>query len=146
MPSLALIREPGHDYGAPINQHDTGYKYLLSNKATFLQSLRSFIQADWVEELRLENISLVQKSFILHDFRHQEADLVYRIRLADEDIYFYMLLELQSTVDPMMPFRLLMYMVEIWRNFIFNESKSSIRARVTLPVIVPCVLYNGKNK
>ena len=68
--------------------------------------------------------------------------MVYKLRLAGQDVYFYLLLELQSTVDSMMPFRLLMYMVEIWRHYWFNEVGG--KGSFSLPVIVPCVLYNGK--
>jgi len=109
--SLALVREPGQDYDAPGHKHDTGYKYLLSRKATFVQFLRTFIAADWVKDVDVEDVTLIPRSFILQDFRHQEADMVYKLRLAGQDVYFYLLLELQSTVDSLMPFRLLMYMV-----------------------------------
>ena len=142
----ALVLEPGRNYEAPSNKHDTGYKYLLANKATFLQFLQSFVKSDWVKGLHADDITLVPKSFILQDFSHQEADLVYQIRLADKDIIFYLLLELQSTVDQMMPFRLLMYMVEMWRNYLFNEGQRLPRGKLELPVIVPCVLYNGSNQ
>lgn len=140
--SLALVREPGQDYDAPGNKHDTGYKYLLSRKATFVQFLRTFIAADWVKDVDVEDVTLIPRSFILQDFCHQEADMVYKLRLAGQDVYFYLLLELQSTVDSMMPFRLLMYMVEIWRHYWFNEVGG--KGSFSLPAIVPCVLYNGK--
>ena len=113
--SLALVREPDQEYAVPSNKHDTGYKYLLANKSTFLQFLQTFVKAEWVKGIQAKDVMLIPKSFILQDFRHQEADLIYRLRLAEQDVYFYLLLELQSTVDQMMPFRLLMYMVEIWR-------------------------------
>ena len=58
---------------------------------------------------------------------------------------FYVLLELQSTVDHLMPFRLLLYMVEIWRD-IYNNTPAGERERkgFRLPAIVPAVLYNGR--
>jgi len=146
MSSLAMVRDPKRDYTAPSNKHDTGYKYLLANKATFLQFLRTFIEADWVDDVTEGRISRVPKSFILQDFSQREADLVYKIRLADKDIVFYILMELQSTVDTAMPFRLLMYMVEIWRDYVLNESQHLPGGKFKLPVIVPCVLYNGRNR
>ncbi len=39
--------------------------------------------------------------------------MVYRISLGDRDVIFYLLIELQSRVDFLMPYRLLLYMVEI---------------------------------
>lgn len=144
--SLALVREPGRKYYAPLNKHDTGYKYLLSNEAIFLQLLRSFVREKWVQDIDEESIIRMPNSFILPDFRHQEADLVYRLRSGNQDIFFFLLLELQSTVDVTMPFRLLMYMVEIWHNYWFNLRRHRTENGFRLPVIVPCVLYNGKSR
>lgn len=80
----------------------------------------------------------------MQDFRDKEADIVYRLRLRDTEIIFYVLLELQSTVDHTMPFRLLQYMVEIWRD-IYNNApeKEKNQKRFRLPAIIPAVLYNG---
>jgi hypothetical protein len=35
----------------------------------------------------------------LNDFQEREADIIYKARINGLDIYFYILLELQSTVD-----------------------------------------------
>lgn len=86
----------------------------------------------------------IDKSFILSDFKEKEADLVYRVRLNGKDIVFYLLLELQSSVDFRMPYRLLQYMLEIWRTVLKDTDKNAVRRKgFRLPVIVPCVLYNG---
>ncbi|WP_245561231.1 Rpn family recombination-promoting nuclease/putative transposase [Desulfoscipio gibsoniae] len=67
------------------------------------------------------------------------------MRLGGTEIIFYILLELQSTVDHTMPFRLLQYMVEIWRDIYKNTPKKEWRRKnFKLPPIVPAVLYNGK--
>lgn len=127
------------------NTHDKGYKYLLSIKRLFVQLLRSFIQQGWAQKIAPEDVELVDKSFILPDFKDKEADLVYKVKLDGNDIYFY-LLELQSTVDFQMPYRLLLYMVEIWRTVLKDtETKEAERKDFKLPVIVPCVLYNGND-
>ena len=56
-------------------------------------------------------------------------------------------MELQSTVDYLIPYRLLLYMTEIWRDIFKNVSeKEAKRKSFRLPVIVPMVLYNGKRK
>ncbi len=78
--------------------HDTGYKYLLSSKKAFLQLLRSFVQAGWAEGVDEASLIRVDKSFILQDFKNKEADLVYRAKLKDKEVIFYVLMELQSTV------------------------------------------------
>lgn len=127
--------------------HDKGFRALLQSRKAFMQLLRYFVGADWVNRIDEQSLLRVDKSFILQDFAGKEADIVYLCRLGGQDVFFYVLLELQSTVDQQMPWRLLQYMTEIWRSWL-NDKESGIKRRVgfRLPPIVPVVLYNGKNK
>jgi hypothetical protein len=130
----------------PHHPHDKGYKQLLSNKKIFLELIKTFVQEDWVNEIEEDELLLVDKSFVLEDFSEKEADMVYRLRTKEKDVIFYVLLELQSTVDFLMPFRLLQYMVQIWRETYNNTQKEERdRKDFRLPAIVSAVLYNGKN-
>ena len=125
--------------------HDTGYKYLLSSKKAFIKLVRSFIKAGWAEQIDQASLVRIDKSFILQDFRNKEADVVYRAQMKDRDVIFYVLLELQSRVDYLIPYRLLLYMTEVWRDlFRSTTKKEAERKNFSLPVIVPIVLYNSK--
>lgn len=131
----------------PHQPHDKRYKYLLSSKKVFMDLLRSFVKQKWVEQVDESTIIKVDKSYILQDFADKEADLVYRVRLKEQEVIFYVLLEMQSSVDFQMPFRLLSYMIEIWRDLLKNTEKNeAARKDFRLPVIVPIVLYNGKQE
>lgn len=126
------------------NPHDTGYKYLLSTKRVFVQLLKSFIKEGWVDMINESTIVKIDKSYILQDFNQKEADIVYRVDIKGQEVIFYILMELQSTVDFQMPYRLLLYMVEIWRDILKNtKQEESWQKEFRLPVIVPIVLYNG---
>ncbi|QDR81680.1 Rpn family recombination-promoting nuclease/putative transposase [Sporomusa termitida] len=133
-----------HTSNTSHHAHDKGYKQLLSNKRTFLALLKTFVREEWTADLREENLVRVEKSYILQDFTEKEADIVYEMKTGSNNIIFYCLLELQSTVDYLMPFRLLLYMTEIWRNS-FNNIPSQEREKkdYRLPAIIPIVLYNG---
>ena len=116
--------------------HDKGYKQLLSNKKTFLELIRTFVREDWVSDINENDLILVDKSYILQDFSEKEADIVYRLKTREGDVIFYVLLELQSTVDYPMPFRLLLYQAEIWRDIYNNTPKDERERRdFRLPVI-----------
>ena len=83
----------------------------------------------------------------MQDFKDKEADVVYRAQLKDQEVIFYVLMELQSTVDYLIPYRLLLYMTEIWRDIFKNVSEKEVKRKsFRLPVIVPMVLYNGDAK
>ncbi|MGI6649373.1 MAG: Rpn family recombination-promoting nuclease/putative transposase [Bacillota bacterium] len=128
------------------HQHDKGYRQLLANKKTFLQLIKSFVKEPWVENINEEALVKLDRSFVLKDFTDKEADIVYRLKTNDKDIFFYILLELQSSVDFLMPFRLLVYMVQLWLHVYQNTDKDErVRKDYRLPVIIPAVLYNGAN-
>jgi predicted transposase/invertase (TIGR01784 family) len=126
---------------------DKGYKQLLANKQTFRELLQTFVGEDWAQEIAEQDLILINKSYILQDFSDKEADIIYKLRLRESEVIFYVLLELQSTVDQTMPFRLLQYMVEIWRDIYQNTPARERRRKVfRLPAIIPAVLYNGERK
>ena len=129
------------------NIHDKTYKDLFSNKETFLNLIQSFVSDTWGKKLTKDNLVLVNKSYILSDYEEQESDIVYKANFNGNDVYFYVLLEFQSSVDFRMPIRLLLYMIEIWREKLKNTKLNEFKRKsFRLPAIVPIVLYNGKNK
>lgn len=128
------------------HQHDTAYKFLLSSKKLFAELLRSFINRNWAYDIKEEHVEQIPHSFVLQDFKKQEADIIYRVDLDGQDVLFYILVELQSTVDYRMPYRLLQYQLEIWRYWLDGKKhRMKNRKSFYLPPIIPIVLYNGKN-
>lgn len=128
------------------NVHDVGYKAILSNKKTFVELLKTFVKKDWANQVDESNLVRIDHSYVLQDFSEKESDIVYKLKISDSEVIFYCLLELQSSVDFMMPFRLLLYMTEIWRDILKNtEKKQTERKEFRLPAIIPMVLYNGRD-
>jgi hypothetical protein len=127
-------------------KHDKGYKSLLSNNAVFLHFLRKYFAESWIDNISPDDMERVDKSFITEEYKNIDSDLIYKLKINVSDVYFYVLIELQSEVDFTMPFRLLNYMVELL-NVIFKNTKKEVRERkdFRLPAIVPIVLYNGKD-
>ncbi len=136
-----------NERGDQIHQrHDTSYRFAVQQKI-FVELLRSFVHKGWVQDIDEANVQEIPHSFVLQDFKRKEADLVYRVKLNGEDVVFYLLLEMQSKVDFSMPYRLLLYQVEIWRYLLQNEDKAKTRQKsFRLPAIIPIVLYNGRQR
>jgi hypothetical protein len=80
------------------NPNDKGYKYLLSKEKFFLEMLDTFVNAGWVSQIDAQSITRIDHSYILPDFSGREADLVYWLKIKGQEVIFYLLLELQSTV------------------------------------------------
>ncbi len=129
------------------NIHDKSYKTLFSNKDIFLNLIQDFTDHTWSKSIHPENLILVDKSYILSDYEELEADIVYRGKVGDKEVIFYVLLEFQSSIDYSMPIRLLFYMVEIWRDVLKDVKAEAIKKKeFKLPAILPIVTYNGMDK
>jgi predicted transposase/invertase (TIGR01784 family) len=127
--------------------HDKGYKRVLSNRRNFLDLLKYHIAAPWAGKIDEGDLELVNGKFVLKDFRNKEADIVYRAKVDGQTVIFYILLELQSSVDFTMPFRLLLYMAALY-NHLFKQTPEKEREvkGFRLPAVVPMVLYNGESE
>lgn len=128
--------------------HDKGYKRSLSHPKEFLHFLQKYVGADWMMELEVFQLSLCDKEFIDKDYEGREADLVYKVTKRNgEEVYIFILQELQSTVDYTMIFRVLIYVVNnLLRFFLDTDEKVREQKDFKLPVMVPIVFYNGEER
>ena len=122
--------------------HDSGYKRIFSNRTIFQQLMERFVPQPWVAELDFSSCETVDKSFISEHYKETESDLIYKVKVRDENIYIYILMEFQSTAPRFMVVRVLNYITSFYLDYI--ESHSKIKD-LRLPVVFPIVLYNGEN-
>ena len=125
----------------PPNIHDSGYKLLFSNHTIFRQLIETFVDAPWVKEVDFSRCETVDKSFVSDEFRQRESDLIYRVALRGRELYIYVLIEFQSTVDRFMALRVLGYLTSFYLDYIRAQ-----REVQSLPPIFPLVLYNGDRR
>lgn len=123
------------------NVHDSGYKLLFSNRTIFRQLMESFVDQSWVRQLDFSQAEKVEKSFVSEHYKESESDLIYRLPYGEGELYVYILLEFQSTVDRMMALRVLNYVT----NFYMDLSAASQHTG-KLPPVFPIVLYNGDER
>ncbi|MBU3138015.1 Rpn family recombination-promoting nuclease/putative transposase [Clostridium gasigenes] len=76
-----------------------------------------------------------------YNITNKKLSFMIRRYLQDKEVYFYILMELQSKVDYSMPIRVFQYICEIWRDILRNDSKKNIKSKgFKLPAIIPIVL------
>lgn len=124
--------------------HDKSYKDLYSKKEIAIDLFKNFINKEFTKDLKADDLTLVNKSFISSDYEETESDIVYKAKIGGSEAIFYILLEFQSRVDYRMPLRLLFYIVEILREFSKNENHDKNDSNIKIPAVIPIVLYNGK--
>lgn len=116
--------------GITDNPHDKGYKRIFSIKKNFLDFIKKYISHDWMMELTENDLELIDKEFITDQFDTYESDLVYKVNTKEGSVYLFFLFELQSYNDFTMPFRLLVYMVAIWLDYLATMIKINAKEKV----------------
>ncbi len=120
--------------------HDRLFKRTVGNPRHALGVFRSQLPADMVARADWSTLRMEPASFVDEELRERHCDLLYSVAVADRTILLYLLFEHQSGVDPLMPFRVLRYVVRIWDRWLDLEKNKGARA---LPAVVPLVLYHG---
>ena len=125
---------------------DRSAKWLLSNPEN-LRGLLEIIGDDFVASLDFSSVQRVNTTFIADNLREQESDMVFLLPFRDTDeteVMIYILIEHQSTVDPVMGFRLLFYMCQIWDQQRQQWVSKNIPKRAwRFRPIIPVVFYTG---
>jgi predicted transposase YdaD len=123
--------------------HDQSYKLLFSHPEMVADLLRGFVREDWVRRLDFGSLEKVGGSYVADDLREREDDVIWRVRLGDEWLYVYLLIEFQSTVDRHMAVRILAYLGLLYQDLI---RAGQLTGDGRLPPVLPVVLYNGSRR
>jgi predicted transposase/invertase (TIGR01784 family) len=118
--------------------HDSGYKKLFSNKVIFRQLIETFVKEDWVKDVDFDSCQTVDKSFVSDQYKKTESDIIYKLKIKDKEIYIFILIEFQSTVERFMVLRILNYITNFYMDYL--QSSKGVKK---LPAIFPILLYNG---
>jgi hypothetical protein len=106
---------------------------------------------DLIERFDVANAKLLDRSFLLEDWRGRESDLLFEIPFhsADGDlpVLVVVLLEHQSRPDALMPLRMLLYAVLFWeRQWKEYETDHPTGESLKLTPILPIVFHTGKGR
>lgn len=125
------------------NEYDGSYKQFFSHPEMVKSLIRDFVPEKWVRGLDFSTLENVNKSFSCDDIRSRHDDCIWRVKWDDSWVYVYLLIEFQSTVDPWMAVRIMVYTGLLYQDLI----KSKIVGNGDkLPPVFPIVLYNGCNR
>ncbi|WP_297475800.1 Rpn family recombination-promoting nuclease/putative transposase, partial [Ferrovum sp.] len=102
-----------------------------------------FVPDAWLHSLDYKTLERVEGSYITEDFRGRADDIVWRIKLGNEWVYLYLLIEFQSTVDKYMALRMMVYQGLLYQDLI---KQGTVLSDGRLPPVLPIVLYNGSQR
>ena len=120
---------------------DTSYKQLFAHPEMVRDLLLGFVPGTWVRQLDLASFERVSGSYVGDGGQQRHSDMVWKVRLSDEWIYIYLLLEFQSRSDPWMALRMQVYIGLLYQDLV---KRRELPQPGKLPPVCPVVLYNGK--
>lgn len=123
------------------HKHDKIFREILEDKKEVANFINKTLKIESEKSaLKETDIEKYNRKFITHNFKYAEPDIVYRKK--GEDIFF--LIEHQSTIDYSMPYRILMYSLEIMKSML--DEKQLKKKAYKLPMVYPIVIYTGSKK
>jgi len=129
---------------------DRAIRWLLETPEN-LHGLLLAINKEIANRIDYTNIERIERTFIESDFRKREADMLFKANFRNDkvdavkEVIIYVLIEHQSSVDPIMPFRILYYVTQIWESQRREwESQKIPQKDWRFRPILPVVFYTGK--
>ena len=118
------------------HQHDKIFRTVLDRKSDAIVLINKVLNT----QLEVQDIEKYNSSFINKVFQNREADIVYKIK----DRSIFILIEHQTKVDYLMPYRILEYEVAIMQSAIDLDKIKNKESKI--PLVIPIVLYTGNKK
>ena len=121
--------------------YDKTLKELFSRPELVKNFLEGFVDEEFIKDIDFSRIEKKNTSYITKKFKNKYSDLVLKLNMAGgKCAYVYILFEFQSTVDRLMPLRILDYMLLLYEDLV---KQGEILSEELLPPVFPIVVYTG---
>ena len=118
--------------------HDALFKRTFSDPAHVRDELRAILPPALLALLNLATLRPCPGSFVDQTLAGSHSDLLFSVELSGQPALLFLLFEHQSTVDPLMPLRMLSYVVRI-----LLQHAEQTQGALPLPAVVPLVLHHS---
>ena len=121
------------------NPHDKFFKETFSKVSVAKDFLNNYLPQSIMNVIDIDTLEPQKDSFINEELEEGFSDLLFKVNINKREGYFYFLFEHKSYASKDIAFQLLKYMIEIWETKIKKEGTNE------LPIIIPLVIYHGKD-
>lgn len=122
------------------NPHDRVFKRCMADPRVARDFLQQHLPERILKIIDLDMVEYCSESLIDESLKLSVADLVYRVNFGGREGFILTLIEHQSKVDPLMPFRILEYVVKLMARHLAASNKKE------LPIVYTMVLYQGQKR
>ena len=127
-----------------MGQHDLAHKEFYSHPENIKDLIQGFVALDCISEFDFNTLERDNASYVEKENGERHDDIIWRLKWRGSWVYVYILLEFQSNVDETMPIRIMSYVALLYLSLLNNE-KLGYGKEKKLPIVLPIVLYNGKD-
>ena len=121
------------------NSHDKFFKETFGNTERAKDFLCNYLPEDVMSIIDIDALEPQKDSFINKRLEEGFSDMLFRVNINKKEGYIYFLFEHKSYISKDISLQVLKYMIEIW------ESKMKKEGVAELPIIIPLVIYHGKD-
>jgi predicted transposase/invertase (TIGR01784 family) len=130
--------------------HDALVKKAMEDIDTARELLEEYLPTEFKSLIDLSTLAIEKESYVEHHLKKKFSDMVYSVKTKnDKKAFVYCLLEHQATSDHYIALRLWRYSLLLLERYVKDKNKGKkgkSKTKVKLPLIMPLVLYNGKDK
>ncbi len=127
-----------------MGQQDLAHKEFYSEPENIKDLIQGFVALKCVEQFDFSTLERENTSFVAKENTERHDDIIWKLRWQDKWVYIYILIEFQSDVDETMPVRIMSYVSLLYLYLLGNKNLEYWKEK-KLPVVLPIVLYNGKD-
>ncbi|NHZ89388.1 transposase [Massilia sp. CCM 8733] len=119
--------------------HDLGYRSLFAHPELVRELVTHFTPFKLFENVALSCFEPVDPVYVSERLAARQNDIVWRVRIGEQSLYVYILLEFQSGVDRWMALRMHNYVGLLCQNLV---KRHQLPPSLLLPPVLPLVFYN----
>ncbi|NHZ94931.1 Rpn family recombination-promoting nuclease/putative transposase [Massilia sp. CCM 8734] len=120
--------------------NDLGYRSLFAHPELVRELVTHFTPFKLFDNIALSCFEPVDPVYVSERLAARQNDVVWRVRIGEQFLYVYILLEFQSGVDRWMALRMQNYVGLLCQNLI---KQHQLPPSLLLPPVLPLVFYNG---
>jgi predicted transposase/invertase (TIGR01784 family) len=121
-----------------LSPHDRFTRSSMSHPKIAEEFFKKHLPEKIKKSLDFSSIKLEKESYIDDNLKQKIADLLYSVNFDGQPGFLYILFEHASKSDPLLPFRMLKYMIAI-----MDSHLKTTKTR-KLPLVYPLILYTGE--
>jgi hypothetical protein len=127
--------------GGQPTPHDSVFRQVFGVPENAASQLRAVLPPGLAGRLDLGRLARVSGSFVDEALKWRHSDLLFTAPPDGRDALVYVLVEHQSSADPLMAYRMLRYVIRIWDQYLRDHPR--VRE---LPAVIPLVVHHGRTQ